>query len=82
MIRPERIQIKPLSRGRGKVNTVGGTVKSISYLGTDTQVQLLLDDGESLLARLQNTIDATSSFGVGNKVEITIPEIAIRALSE
>jgi hypothetical protein len=64
------------------VNTVGGTVKSISYLGTDTQVQLLLDDGESLLARLQNTIDATSSFGVGNKVEITIPEIAIRALSE
>ncbi len=82
MIRPERIQIKPLSSGRGKANALTGTVKSISYLGTDTQLQLMLDDGENLLARLQNTIDASSSFAVGNKVEITIPEIAIRALSE
>jgi hypothetical protein len=42
----------------------------------------MLDDGESLLARLQNTIDASSSFAVGNKVDVTIPEIAIRALAE
>jgi len=82
MIRPERIQINPMSGGRGKANAIAGTVKSISYLGTDTQVQLMLEDGESLLARLQNTIDATSSFAVGQKVSITIPDIAIRALSE
>ncbi len=82
MIRPERVQITPLAKGRRNANSIRGTVKSISYLGTDTQIQLMLDDGESLLARLQNTIDASSSFAVGNKVDVTIPEIAIRALAE
>jgi spermidine/putrescine transport system ATP-binding protein len=82
MIRPERVQITPLAKARRNGNSIRGTVKSISYLGTDTQIQLMLDDGESLLARLQNTIDASSSFAVGNKVDVTIPEIAIRALAE
>jgi spermidine/putrescine transport system ATP-binding protein len=82
MIRPERVQITPLAKGQRNGNSIRGTVKSISYLGTDTQIQLMLDDGESLLARLQNTIDASSSFAVGNKVDVTIPEIAIRALAE
>ncbi|WP_299668479.1 ABC transporter ATP-binding protein [uncultured Ruegeria sp.] len=58
-IRPER-----LSLGKAGTGRLDGTVIQQIYLGTDTQVELRLDDGEALTARLQNSSpDAIPDIG-------------------
>ena len=79
MIRPERIQIGKTSRAKSALN---GVIQAISYLGTDTQLQVILDDGESIIARQQNSIDAGTPLNKGDKVSVTIPEHALRVLAD
>ena len=79
MIRPERIRIGKASRAKSALN---GVIQAISYLGTDTQLQVILDDGESIIARQQNSIDAGTSLNKGDKVSVTIPEHALRVLAD
>jgi spermidine/putrescine transport system ATP-binding protein len=79
MIRPERIQIGKTSRAKSALN---GVIQGISYLGTDTQLQVILDDGESIIARQQNSIDAGTPLNKGDKVSVTIPQHALRVLAD
>ena len=79
MIRPERIRIGKASRAKSALN---GVIQAISYLGTDTQLQVILDDGESIIARQQNSIDAGTTLNKGDKVSVTIPEHALRVLAD
>ena len=79
MIRPERIQIGKTSRAKSALN---GVIQAISYLGTDTQLKVILDDGESIIARQQNSIDAGTPLNKGDKVSVTIPEHALRVLAD
>ena len=79
MIRPERIRIGKTSRAKSALN---GVIQAISYLGTDTQLQVILDDGESIIARQQNSIDAGTPLNKGDKVSVTIPEHALRVLAD
>jgi len=79
MIRPERIRIGKASRAKSALN---GVIQAISYLGTDTQLQVILDDGESIIARQQNSIDAGTPLNKGDKVSVTIPEHALRVLAD
>jgi spermidine/putrescine transport system ATP-binding protein len=79
MIRPERIQIGKTSRAKSALN---GVIRGISYLGTDTQLQVILDDGESIIARQQNSINAGTPLNKGDKVSVTIPQHALRVLAD
>ena len=79
MIRPERIRIGKTSRAKSALN---GVIQAISYLGTDTQLQVILDDGESIIARQQNSIDAGTPLNKGDKVSVTIPQHALRVLAD
>jgi spermidine/putrescine transport system ATP-binding protein len=79
MIRPERIQIGKTSRAKSALN---GVIQGISYLGTDTQLQVILDDGESIIARQQNSINAGTPLNKGDKVSVTIPQHALRVLAD
>ncbi|MGB2166098.1 MAG: ABC transporter ATP-binding protein [Candidatus Puniceispirillales bacterium] len=79
MIRPERVVIGKTSRAKSALN---GVVQAISYLGTDTQLHVILDDGEMIIARQQNSIEAGSTLNKGDKVSVTIPEHALRVLAD
>lgn len=79
MIRPERVKIDKPSRAK---SSISGVVQSISYLGTDTELYVSLNDGEVIIARQQNHIDAASQFQKGDPVSVNIPEQALRVLAD
>lgn len=80
MVRPEHLNIALL--GSGKKAGLTGKVQDMSYLGTDTQIHIELDDGPVLAARLQNDADISRDITIGNKVSVSFDEKAIRVLED
>jgi len=79
MIRPEHLIVKPLGKSPPKSALVG-TVQDLSYLGTDTQLHVRIDDSISLLARVQNDAGKDGALTQGQPVQIDMNLNAIRML--
>ena len=79
MIRPEHLSVKPLGKSPPKTALVG-TVQDLSYLGTDTQLHVRIDNSISLLARVQNDAGKDGVLTQGQPVQIDMNLNAIRML--
>jgi len=80
MIRPEHIHLNP-SSSKSK-NAIKGKVKDISYLGTDTQAHIDLSNKIEILVRMQNSTLDTAPLAMGDDVNVTFSENAIRLLED
>ena len=80
MIRPEHIHLSP-SSSKSK-NAIKGKVKDISYLGTDTQAHIVLPNKIEILVRMQNSAINTNPIAMGDDVNVTFSENAIRLLED
>ncbi|MGC6484638.1 MAG: ABC transporter ATP-binding protein [Candidatus Puniceispirillales bacterium] len=81
MVRPEHLSITPLG-SRKPAKALSGTVREMSYLGTDTQLHIALGDSTELVARLQNDAGQSGDITSGDSVAITFDEKAIRVLED
>jgi len=79
MIRPEHLSIRPAGKKPPKSALIG-TVQDLSYLGTDTQLHVRVDDRISLLARVQNDASVEGALKPGQSVQIDMNLNAIRML--
>jgi spermidine/putrescine transport system ATP-binding protein len=75
-IRPERVRPSISSEG----SKLSGTVESIVYLGTDTQILVSLNDQQRISCRTQNASNQSASFTVGQHVGLHIDEASCRFL--
>jgi len=76
-IRPERlIMDKKFSKKQG----LKGTLGQFTYLGTDTQFEVLLDKNLSLSIRMQNTALISETYKYGDQVFVSIADDAARFL--
>jgi spermidine/putrescine transport system ATP-binding protein len=77
-IRPERVRVEPIGANGG--NAVRGTVHRLVYLGSTTQVLLLLDGGEELQALVTNTGEELT-YGEKSRVTVHLPAEALRVIA-
>ncbi len=77
-IRPERV--KPTASLAG--SKLSGTVESIVYLGTDTQIQVSLINHQSISCRTQNASNESANFNIGQQVGLHIDETSCRFLPQ
>ncbi len=73
-VRPERVSISPPAKA-----LLSGTATRSTYLGTDMHVEVTLDDGEVVKARLQNSADAKIPE-MGSRVGLNFEADAARLL--
>ncbi len=75
-VRPERLTLTASDTG-----DLSGTVKRLTYLGTDMRITIELNDGTTLTARMQNTDDTTLPDR-GDRVGLQIEPGAARLLTD
>ena len=79
VIRPERIGIE--APGATGSNYVSALVQRSVYHGSGTQVSLLLHNGETLTALVQNSQAGDDpTWAAGNAVSVHLPDWALRVL--
>jgi spermidine/putrescine transport system ATP-binding protein len=76
MVRPEHARVV---KGEGQL---AGTVETIVYFGTDTNVHVRLDDGPAFIVRQQNTRSGDCGFTTGERVGIVIADDAAQVLKD
>ena len=76
-IRPERVLLTDVDAGQFR-----GVIDQIVYEGIDTTYHLLLPDGSSLRACVQNRDGIRPRLARGDSVGIVLPSDAIRVLTE
>ena len=81
MIRPENLRIEA-AKGKTPAAAMIGTIKDMSYLGTDTQIHVDVGNNTDLLARIQNDATANGEISVGEKVRVNFDTTAIRVLED
>jgi spermidine/putrescine transport system ATP-binding protein len=68
-IRPEKVALRAASTNG--TNSIPGTVEEQIYIGTDTRYVVRLQDGQSIVARVQNDIEhQPNKFPVGEMVKV------------
>lgn len=77
-IRPERLDI--VGADSAVANQLAGTVRAVTYFGTDTTYRVDLDGQAPVTVRMQNGDGATAQFAQGDRVGIVVPSDAIRVL--
>jgi spermidine/putrescine transport system ATP-binding protein len=77
-IRPERVRIEPPGDARG--NRVPATIERFVYLGSTTQVFVVLPGGDRLQALVANAQDV-EEYDVGASVVAHLPPDALRILA-
>ncbi|ASM71724.1 MULTISPECIES: ABC transporter ATP-binding protein [Roseobacteraceae] len=77
MVRPEKICLGIPIEGSDCM-CFEGVVSDIVYIGTDTQVHVMLDEGFDLVARLQNANPLLTKLGQGDRTQLSIPRDAVR----
>lgn len=81
VIRPERIGIEPATTSGP--NHVSALVQRSVYHGSGTQVSLLLANGQTLTALVQNSeVGDDPTWAAGNGVSVHLPDWALRVLPE
>jgi spermidine/putrescine transport system ATP-binding protein len=80
VIRPERVGIEERGDGGG-ANRVPGMVQRTVYLGSGTQVSVLLATGHTITALVQNTDERDLPWAIGHPVDCHLPPAALRVLS-
>ena len=81
VIRPERIGIEPATTSGP--NHVSALVQRSVYHGSGTQVSLLLANGQTLTALVQNSQAGDDpTWAAGNGVSVHLPDWALRVLPE
>jgi spermidine/putrescine transport system ATP-binding protein len=78
-IRPERVRIEPDS-ATGP-NRIAATIERFVYLGSTTQVYVVLPSGDRLQALIADP-EAVEQYDVGAPVTVHLPEDALRVLAE
>ena len=81
MIRPENLRIEA-AKGKMPAAAMVGTIKDMSYLGTDTQIHVEVGNNTDLLARVQNDATASGEISVGEKVRVSFDTTAIKVLED
>ena len=81
MIRPENLRIEA-AKGKAPASAMIGTIKDMSYLGTDTQIHVEVGNNTDLLARVQNDANVSGQISVGEKVRVSFDTTAIRVLED
>ncbi|MEO3997245.1 ABC transporter ATP-binding protein [Mesorhizobium sp. CAU 1732] len=61
---------------------LAGTVETIVYFGTDTNIHVRLDDGGLFTLRQQNTRSASCGFEAGDRASIVISDDAAQVLKD
>jgi len=77
-VRPERAVLCADPSG----TLLQGELRNIVYFGTDTHYHLTLPDGDTFLARVQNTRSRQAPFELGAQVGIAIEPEAIQVLRD
>ena len=77
-VRPERIR-PSTSSDKAQLS---GTVDNVMYLGTDTQVQVKLDNSHIIRCRTQNAYNNSPEFILGQTVHLNIDESSGRFLPD
>jgi len=77
-LRPERLTIH--SSGTLNANTIKGTLTDTTYLGTDTQYDVQLNDGTVIGVRLQNVSGQLANLSGGHTVELSAADGSARFL--
>jgi ABC-type Fe3+/spermidine/putrescine transport system ATPase subunit len=81
VIRPERIGIEPATSSGP--NYVSALVQRSVYHGSGTQVSLILANGQTLTALVQNSQAGDDpTWAAGNAVSVHLPDWALRVLPE
>ncbi len=80
LIRPEMICLGAPD-GDSDCMCFEGTIREVVYLGTDTQVHMTLDDGVSIVARLQNANPVLATLANGERTQISVPRKAVRLVA-
>jgi spermidine/putrescine transport system ATP-binding protein len=78
-IRPERVRIE--ARGTTGENRVPATIERFVYLGSTTQVFVVLEGGERLQVLVPNA-DEVEEYDVGSAVTAFLPPDALRVLAD
>jgi spermidine/putrescine transport system ATP-binding protein len=76
VVRPEHARV---ARGDGHL---AGTVETVVYFGTDTNIHVRLDDGTAFVARQQNSRGGSAGAAVGERVGIVIDDEAAQVLKD
>ncbi|MBT4888639.1 MAG: ABC transporter ATP-binding protein [Rhodospirillales bacterium] len=77
-VRPERVALST----NMDTALLRGELENIVYFGTDTHYHLILSDGDSFTARVQNTGNFQAQFEIGAQVGIAIEPEAIQVLRD
>jgi spermidine/putrescine transport system ATP-binding protein len=78
-LRPEKVALRPDSDPGA---ALCGTVQSLVYFGTDTQYQIDIGGGRTLLARAQNAQGARPAFAPGARVALEVAPGAAQILAD
>ncbi len=77
-IRPERLALTTPDDSRADLH---GVVRRSVYLGTDTQISVVVDSGEELLVRVQNSSEKEHAYHNGENTGLIIDPHSARFLS-
>jgi spermidine/putrescine transport system ATP-binding protein len=77
-VRPEHVELA----SAGAVGTMSGTLGEVIYFGTDTNFHVRLDDGETLVARVQNLRDGAPPPTAGARVGVRLRPGAVQILRD
>jgi len=77
-LRPERITIH--AKGTLNSNSISGTLLGTTYLGTDTQYDVQLNNGTVIGVRLQNDSGQNANLSTGHTVELSAANGSARFL--
>jgi spermidine/putrescine transport system ATP-binding protein len=77
-VRPEHVELATAD----EIDTMAGTLSEVIYFGTDTNFHVRLDDGETLVARVQNMRDGAPPLNAGARVGVRLRPGAIQILRD
>ncbi len=77
VVRPEHARVV-----KGEAGELSGVVETIVYFGTDTNINVRLDDGKPFSVRQQNARSAPCGFEVGDRVGIQVAADAAQVLRD
>ncbi len=80
MVRPEMIYLGTPANADDYM-CFEGTVDAITFFGTDTHVEVTLDEGRSIMARLQNANPILATLKQGDHTQISVPHSAVKLVS-
>jgi spermidine/putrescine transport system ATP-binding protein len=76
VVRPEHARVEKAD------GHLAGTVETVVYFGTDTNIHVRLDDGTPFIVRQQNRRSADCGFQTGDRVGIVIADDAAQVLRD